>query len=181
MGYTAENKISIPDYYQSLDLRQPKTDNYLLNTSFKFMMSKSPKTVYFCQRANIPEFSLEAIEQPVKYGARVFKAGDKYTYGDLSISFLVDENLENYLEIHDWIRSCANLTDTTEFVGREQFTTDATLMVLNSYSQPIVSFNFRDVIPTSLGAVNFDSTVSEVEPIVVDASFKFTVYEVERL
>ena len=178
MGYTAENQIAISNALQSQALRQPETNNYLMNTSFRFMLNKTPKITYFCQRANIPDFSLEGIEQPVRYGARVFKAGDKYNYGDLQISFLVDENMENYLEMHDWLRSCANLKDTKEFEGRENFTSGADLYILNSNLRVIKTVRFTDVIPTSLGAINFDSTNSDTEPIVVDATFKFTHYDI---
>jgi len=178
MGYTAENQISISNALQAQALRQPETNNYLMNTSFRFTLSKTPKITYFCQRANIPDFTLDGIEQPVRFGARVFKAGDKYSYGDLQISFLVDENLENYLEMHNWLRSCANLKDVTEFEGRERFTTTADLHVLNSNSRVIKTVRFTDVIPTSLGSVNFDSTITDIEPIIVDATFKFTHYDI---
>ena len=29
--------------------------------------------------------------------------GDTFTYDNLSISFIVDENLENYIELHEWL------------------------------------------------------------------------------
>jgi len=96
----------------------------------------------------------------------------------LQISFLVDENMENYLEMHDWLRSCANLKDTKEFEGREKFTSGADLYILNSNLRVIKTVRFTDVIPTSLGAINFDSTNSDTEPIVVDATFKFTHYDI---
>ena len=181
MGYTAENQIPIPDYYQSLGTRQPKTNNYLMNTSFRFIMDKSPNMVWFCQRVNIPDFSLNAIEQPTRFGARSFKAGDKYNFGDLNISFLVDENMDNYLELHDWLRSCANLEDTTEFEGRERFTTDAELIIVNSAYRPVRSIRFKELIPESLGSVDFESTTGETEPIIVDASFKFVTYEIKPI
>ena len=62
MGYTAENQIAISNALQSQALRQPETNNYLMNTSFRFMLNKTPKITYFCQRANVPDFSLEGIE-----------------------------------------------------------------------------------------------------------------------
>ena len=42
-------------------------------------------------------------------------AGDKITYDDLSFSFFVDENLENYLEVHNWIRGLGYPESIQEF------------------------------------------------------------------
>ena len=32
------------------------------------------------------------------------RAGEKLTFGDLTLTFLVDEDLSNYLEIQNWMR-----------------------------------------------------------------------------
>ena len=29
--------------------------------------------------------------------------GDRLTYGDFSLRFLVDENMENYMSVHNWL------------------------------------------------------------------------------
>ena len=89
--------------------------------------------------------------------------------------------MDNYLELHDWLRSCANLEDTTEFEGRERFTTDAELIIVNSAYRPVRSIRFKELIPESLGSVDFDSTTGETEPIIVDASFKFVTYEIKPI
>jgi hypothetical protein len=96
--------------------RQAQTDNQLLETYFLFNMTKVPAMSYFCQRVNLPSLNLEGIEQPSRYGARIFKAGDAYNHEDLTIEFLVDEKMQNWLEIHDWLRSCANYKDSKEYV-----------------------------------------------------------------
>lgn len=160
--------------------RQPQSDNQLLETYFMFNMTKVPNMTYFCQRVNLPALNLEGIEQPSRYGARIFKAGDAYNHEDLTVEFLVDEEMKNWLEIHDWLRSAANYKDTKEFVGEDVFTTGAELMILNSSYQPQLVVEFSNVIPTSIGGLQFDSTTEDPQAITATATFKFTTYDIIR-
>ena len=82
--------------------RTPSKFDYASPIQFRFKMTKLPNVEFFVQTANIPGISLgsTSFETPLKDIAGV---GDKVTYQTLDVSFLVDENLNNYKEIHDWI------------------------------------------------------------------------------
>jgi hypothetical protein len=181
MVYTAEHHWSVSSLQQAAAQRQPETDNPMMNTSFKFILAKVPTMTYFCQRVNVPSLNLEGVEQPTRFGTRLYAAGDSYNYEDLSVDFLVDENMKNWLEIYDWLRSCANLKDTKEFEEKERHTTDGELLILNSAYKPIKSISFNNIIPTSIGAIQFDSTTAETEPITSSATFKFSSYEIKSI
>ena len=79
--------------------RQPTKLDLASPQQFKFSIIKLPKVEYFCTSANVPGISMtSALQQtPLK---DIPVPGDKLTYGDLEISFMVDENLDNYREIH---------------------------------------------------------------------------------
>ena len=179
MPFTGADQFSVT--YQPPSVRQPETDNPMMNTSFRFLMAKVPNVTYFCQRVNIPSLSLEGVEQPTRFGTRLFKAGDGYSYADLTVEFIVDEEMKNWLEIYNWLRSCHNLRDTTEYENETKHTTEAELIVLNSAYKGIQSVVFNDIIPTSIGEIQFDSSTNETEPIVAAATFKFSSYEIKKI
>ena len=82
--------------------RQPTKFDYASPTQFKFQLQKLPKVEYFTTACNIPGISLNATVQPTPL-ADIPLPGDTISFGDLEITFLVDENLENYREIHGWM------------------------------------------------------------------------------
>ena len=76
--------------------------NFLSPIGFKFTLAKEPKVSFFCNSARIPDISLGTTLQP-SYLKNIDVPGDKLQYGDFSLRFLVDENLENYMKIHNWL------------------------------------------------------------------------------
>jgi hypothetical protein len=179
--YTAENEINLNPYYQAAVNRQPKNDNTLMNNYFRFSLERVPFVSYFCQRATIPSLGFNFIEVPTRFGAKLNITGTSFEFDDLTISFIVDEKMQNWLEIYNWMKQLANLEKSTETVDYKERTSDAEIITLNSASKPQLAFKFKHIFPVSLGAVNFDSTLTDTEPIVVDATFKYTTYEVNNI
>ena len=83
--------------------RQPTSLDYASPTQFKFQISKLPKVEYFCTSVNLPSLTISETSQPTPF-VDLPMPGTKLTYGNLTMTFLVDENLENFQEIHGWIR-----------------------------------------------------------------------------
>ena len=76
--------------------------NFLSPVGFKFSLAKEPKVAFFCNTARIPEITLSLNTQPT-YLKDIDIPGDKLTYGDLTLRFMVDENMENYMAVHNWL------------------------------------------------------------------------------
>ena len=168
----------------------PKNKNFLSPVGFKFVMSRTPNVDYFCQSASIPEVSIGAreISTPVK---DYTVPGDKMTFGDLTLRFLVNEDLDNYFEIYKWLKGLTNPMNTGDFQkyletvdekGRDSdFTksmSDARLLVLNSNYQSIASVNFFNIFPTSLTTLEFDASVTDINYFTAEVNFKYTIYEI---
>ena len=68
-----------------------------------------------CQSASIPEVSIGTrdIQTPVK---DYTIPGDKMTYGDLQLKFLVNEDLDNYYEIYKWLKGLSNPKHQNQFL-----------------------------------------------------------------
>ena len=123
--------------------RQPTALDYSSPTQFRFLINQLPKVQYFTTEANIPGITLgsTSFETPLKDIAGV---GDKVTYQTLDVSFLVDENLNNYKEIHDWITSLGFAQSHDQFkslqaTGADRFpgTTSSTAATGTSIKQPL--------------------------------------------
>ena len=183
--------------------REPTKLDYASPVQFRFKCSKLPEVEFFCQTANIPGIGLGVadVETPLK---SIPFPGDKVTYQDLSISFLVDENLNNYKEIHDWIIGLGAPQNHTQFstlrdTGTDRFPgqttnspnnntvpdggtySDATLTVLNSKNIAVTEIRFHNIFPTSLGALSYDVQASDVNYLSVGVDFSYMYYEIVHL
>jgi hypothetical protein len=63
---------------------------------------KTRRSTSFVRRPNIPEISLGTAVQP-SYLKNLDVPGEKLQYSDFTMSFLVDENFENYMAVHNWL------------------------------------------------------------------------------
>ncbi len=159
--------------------RQPENTNPLLITEFKFTMQRIPTVTYFCQSANIPSVSVGNVEQNTMFSP--INLPGVFRFEDLSLSFVVDETMKNWLEIYNWMRSTSNAEDFAEFETQDQHLSDATLVITNSAMKGKLVANFRDCFPKSLSGIDFNSAVSDPEPIIATTTFGFTTYSIERI
>ena len=192
----------------NVQTRQPSIMDYASPVQFRFKCSKLPKVEFFCQTANIPGIGLGEAEVDTPLKSIPFP-GDKVTYQDLAISFLVDENLENYKEIHDWIIGLGAPQNHTQFsdlraTSSDRFPgtsssnaitgqatadplpesgmySDATLTVLNSKNIAVTEIRFHNIFPTSLGALSYNVQASDVNYLQTNVDFSYMYYEIVQL
>ena len=192
----------------NVETRAPDKMDYASPIQFRFKITKLPQVEFFIQTANIPGITLgsTSFETPLKDIAGV---GDKVTYQTLDVSFLVDENLNNYKELHDWIIGLGFPKDYTQFqtmqaTGADRFSgstrstaatgtntpqplseggiySDATLTVLNSKNIAKTEIRFQNVFPISLGSLSYDVKASDVDYLQVQASFNYMYYEIVQI
>ena len=84
------------------DTSQPTVQVYATGTQWRLAFNRTPKTTWFCTAANIPGIQLGEAQYPTPMADMVV-TGDKLTFETLNITFLVDEELQNYRELWDWI------------------------------------------------------------------------------
>ena len=186
--------------------RQPTKLDYASPTQFKFSILKLPKVEYFCTSVNIPGISLGDATQATSL-KNIPIPGDKLTYEPLQMTFLVDENLENFQEIHGWLVGLGFPRDHIEFrnlltSGSDRFPTrnstnvsseagkvkyaaadagptlsDATLTVLSSKNNAQVEVRFRDVYPTGLTGLSYNQQAADVDYLTATVSFSYLIYD----
>ena len=165
---------------------QIQNRNFLSPIGFKFSLGKTPKVDFFCTSTRIPELSLGLAKQP-SYLKDLDVPGEKLTFGDLSLRFLVDENMENYISIYTWLKGLGFPETTKQFKDvitdsqgqrdpKEAFC-DGTLSILNSNYREVAKVKFNDLFPTSLTSLDFDATATDVQYLTAEATFKYTIYD----
>ena len=187
--------------------RQPTALDYSSPTQFRFLINQLPKVQYFTTEANLPGITLDELElgSPLK---DLPLLGSKLTYDDLTITFIVDENLENYIEMHTWLTAIGFPKDRKQFrdfrsttsntktstrgeskdIGDVKAATpeismvsDAMLTILTNKNNPVVECRFRDVFPTSLSGLTYSQNQTDVEYLTATVNFKYTIYEIVTL
>ena len=165
--------------------KQIDNRNFLSGVGFKFNLSKFPKVDFFSNSARIPELNLELTRQ-ASYLKNIDVPGERLTYGDLTLRFLVDENMENYLSVYNWLTGLGFPETTKEF---KELTTDkdgqkdpkeafcdGSLRILNSNYREVGKVKFLDLFPTSLTSLDFDATNTDIQFFTAEATFKYTIY-----
>jgi len=179
-GISGDQFGILKDYETASD-RQPETDNYLVINAFKFHLERIPTVTYFCQKANLPSLTFNFLEQPTKFGTRLQHAGTQFEFEDLVVNFIIDEEMKNWLEIFNWMRSMGNVEDFTEYVPVEQHTSDAELIILSNAYRPKYAVTFKNVFPTNISGIDFDSATTETEPILATATFRYRSYDINPI
>ena len=184
--------------------QQPTVYDYATGTQWRLAFNRLPKTTWFCTAANVPGITLGEASYPTPM-VDMFLTGDKLTFETLNITFIVDEELQNYRELWNWLVGIGSpvshdqwATALTQGDGAvRQFGTedidprtkvtyeesnlysDATLIVYNSKNIPKVDVKFKNMFPTSLSALEYSQDLSDVEYFKASATFRYLYYEFE--
>jgi hypothetical protein len=171
------------------DNKVPDNLNYLSNISFKLTIEDAPNITWFCQAVNVPGVSIEGIDVFTPHATVPF-GGNKVSFEELTVRFIVDEHLKNWTEIYDRIIAMGLAegyekyrilkTSNTLHPRGGGFST-IVLTVLTSGMNPQMEFHFYDAFPISLSALDFDSSAADVEYFQATASFRYQNYEVKNL
>jgi hypothetical protein len=146
------------------------------------------KVDFFSNSANVPSIALGTALQGTTF--RILDVpGDEVTYEDFTMNFLVDEDLKNYMVIHNWItglgtpenfKQFRDLTKDPESGLKDdllQFC-DGTLHVLNSNYRDIAMVKFQDLFPVALTSLQFNATENDINYFTAEVSFKYTIYNI---
>ena len=185
--------------------RQPDQLDYASPTQFRFGIKQLPKVEFFTINANLPGIDGASVDFANPYN-NIQIMGDKLSYSDLTITFIVDEYLENYQSLHNWLTGYGFPADRAEFRTHRDVTSntpaggstppvdlvtkatpdkamysDAFLMILSNKNNPILNVNFQNVFPTSLGDLTYSQGITDVEYMTVDATFMYQIYKFESV
>lgn len=145
--------------------------NFLSPVGFQLKLeSKKYENIeYFCTSVTLPDVSIAESPTPFR-GSNMGMGGDRLNFSNLEVTFNVTENMENYIEMFNWLHDIVN-------VGESKI--DGTLLILSSHNNVTKQIRFLDLFPTSLSALEFSTQQTEVEYLQASVSFKYTYFEVK--
>ena len=187
--------------------RQPVVFDYSQINQFKVYLPLFPITEWFVTRANIPGVSLGQAVQATPF-TDMPVVGDKLTYDDFYFTFIVDEQLKNYQEIHNWLvnigfpsgagqfkaqprpdgvtRASQQVIDKStpgrvvDMVDRVLYS-DIELFILSSKNNPLVKIQMFEAFPTSLTAIEYSQQEADTTYAECTCTFAYTYFTIEAL
>lgn len=181
--------------------RQPDKLDYASPTQFRFGINQLPKVEFFTTEANLPGIDMGFTQQNTPF-KDIPIIGDKLTYGSLEITFIVDEYLENYISLHNWMtglgfpssrQQFSKFRDVESNVGAGQkavpsvdqvgtatpdknLYSDAFLMLLSNKNNAIVEVIFENVFPVSLSSLSYSQNATDVDYMSATCTFQYQIY-----
>lgn len=160
----------------------PTEINYLNPVSFETSFLRLPDVSFSTQEVTIPSVAL-GMTSYASFFSDIPIEGDKINFEQLSISFIVAEDLSNYLEIYNWLLAIGFPEDFGQFAlneslvdgtsGADTLKSDMSIIVNTNKSNPNYEVLFRDAFPVSLSSIAFQANAQAIDPIIVTANFAY--------
>ena len=151
---------------------QPSNRNFLNPIGYLLKLEKFEGVDFFCQSVNIPDVSMPTTEVASPFRNLPIIPGGGVTFGDFSVRFIVDEDLKNYYSIHSWMRDNGNADQMQRDTDKSDIYTRGQLHIVTSQYNPAFVVDFQQLFPVALSALQFDATISDVEYITAEVTFK---------
>jgi len=151
---------------------QPTNRNFLNPIGYLLKLEKFEGVDFFCQTANVPDVTMPTTEVASPFRNLPIIPGGGVTFGDFSVRFIVDEDLVNYNAVHKWIRDVGNADQMARTTPEKDILTNGQLHIVTSQYNPAFIVEFLDIFPVSLSGLQFDATITDVEYITAEVTFK---------
>lgn len=158
--------------------------NYFSPLEFIVTVKRLPHVEFFTQRTQIPGVSATPVEKPNPFNV-MYETPDKLRYNNFEFSFIIDEKMNNYLEIYNWIKGITfpqnfgQYKDINE--SSEGRISDISVLVLNSSKNPSINITYRNCFPITLSDVTLDTTSSDLIYPEATVTFQYDYYEIEQV
>ena len=168
--------------------KTPTNKNFISPLNFTFVLKRSPHLNFFVQKINLPSISIATYDQNSPLLPIPFAAG-QLEFEKLEVTFKVDEDLQNYLEVHNWIRALgfperneqyAALSRKEKATG-EWVKSDITLVIANGLKQPNYEVTFYEAFPMIISDLNFETTDTDVDYITATSIFRYAYYTITKI
>lgn len=171
--------------------RTPQNTNYLQPTKFLLTFARALNAQYFCQSVNLPGISINELPQPTPL-APLYVPGNKINYEHFTMTFIVDEELRAWTDIHDWIKGMSFPNSPTQYNQLNQQGRAATqapqpqyadgiLHIHSGLNNPNITIHFADMFPVSLSTIDFTTTDDNSTTMTATATFRFAYFDIKRV
>lgn len=160
------------------------TPQFLSPLEFQFSMKRLPNVNFFVQQIALPSVQMSEFAQPAMFKP-INIAGNELTYSDLSITFKIDEDMVNYIEIYNWMVGLGKPHNFEEYKKLKNsdfgLYSDADVIIKSSQKNPSIKFSFTNMFPVSISPITLDTTQEDVVYVDATVEFKFDTFSITRL
>ena len=157
---------------------QPTNRNFLNPIGYLLKLEKFEGVDFFCQTANIPDVTMPTTEVASPFRNLPIIPGGGVSFGDFSLRFIVDEDLKNYNSIYSWIRDNGNADQMIRQTSEGDIYTHGQLHIVTSQYNPAFIVDFKNIFPVNLSGLQFDATITDVEYITAEVTFKHQEFSI---
>lgn len=145
--------------------------NFLSPSRFILVVDtpKFESVSYHLQTVSIPTVSVQRVEAPWMQHQPSL-TGDRVIFDPLTVRFIIDENMDNYSKLFDWIVETVNVN------SQSAMKKDLSLLIYNNSNNLNKTIQFIGAFPTSLSPVEFSSTNSDTQFLFSDVEFSIDYY-----
>lgn len=158
-------------------------NNYLSPASFTVSIDRMPNVEFFTQSLSIPGVSASPVE--LNTPLRTFYAQqDKLTYDDLTLQFIVDEEMNNYTEVLRWLEGLGFPESTDQhknYIADNNLESDISVVITNSHKNPNMKFTFKNAFPVSLGSIDLNVNTQDIAYATCDVTFRYGSFQIENI
>lgn len=144
--------------------------NTTTSASYRLVIPDHEHLNYHIQRTSLPGMRQTAVQGGItNHPFRV--PGETIEYDQLTVDFLVAEDYENVLQLHQWLIEAKS--KEKEYNKRLK---DITLHIVNRNGVGVCEFTFYGAFPVDVGAISLDSTLNDVETPICTTTFEYQYY-----
>ena len=187
--------------------REPTTFDYAQSNQFKVYIPIFPLVEWFVISCNVPGVTMGQGVVPTPLLDIPF-IGDKLTYDQFNMTFMVDEQLKNYIELHDWLVNMAAPQKSSQFGARtsdyvvrpsqptkfyrngevvtgstsdRDLYCDIELYILSSKNNPVAKITMQEAFPVTISALDYTQQDADTGYVQCNVSFAFMLYTIEAV
>ncbi len=153
--------------------------NPLQPSGFKITIDSDeyPNLEFFAQSIQHPSVNGEGQEFNFR-GGPVKTLPDKLSFSDLSVTILIDEDLNSYTEVLNWMLRNVDSNEVNATDTGINSRCDITVSILTSHNNVNKQIKYVDAFPSSLSDLTFEPTSGDQTYITCSATFKYSYFEI---
>ena len=164
----------------------PSNRSFLSNNKYELVINRLPNVVFFLQALNLPNITLSNVITPTPF-VELKKPGNQLRYEDLTVNYILDEDMQAWLEIYNWMMNLGN-PETKNKIGSlskepgkiNSVTSDMSILIKTNANNSNIKVTFYDAFPTDLGGVQLTSTEGQ-DFLTSTITFTYNYYKVEKI
>lgn len=163
--------------------------SFLSPLGYSFTLQKLPKMMLNVTSVIFPGLQLQDVDLQTPF--KIIYYPDKLIYNDLVVTFMVSEDMQDYIELFNWTNSIGrpesfansppNPNAGIDNSYRLDYLSDATLTILNSAMKPNIEVTFKDVFPYQISDIVFASQQSDIDYIEASVNFRVLSFNIKAV